>query len=63
MRHRKKVAKLGREAPHRKALLRNLATDLLRHERVTHECLSPLPALLGRRTTSVWYWSAGRTAP
>ena len=35
MRHRKKVAKLGREAPHRKAMLRNLATDLLRHERVT----------------------------
>ena len=35
MRHRKKVAKLGRGASHRKALLRNLATDLLRHERVT----------------------------
>ena len=35
MRHRKKVAKLGREADHRKALLRNLATDLLKHERVT----------------------------
>jgi len=35
MRHRKKVAKLGREASHRDALLRNLATDLLKHERVT----------------------------
>ena len=35
MRHRKKVAKLGRNAAHRKAMLRNLATDLLRHERVT----------------------------
>lgn len=35
MRHRKKVAKLGREAPHRNAMLRNLVTDLLRHERVT----------------------------
>jgi len=35
MRHRKKVAKLGREADHRKAMLRNLATDLLKHERVT----------------------------
>lgn len=35
MRHRKKVAKLGRDASHRKAMLRNLATDLLRHERVT----------------------------
>ena len=35
MRHRKKVAKLGRDASHRKAMLRNLATDLLRHEGVT----------------------------
>ncbi len=35
MRHRKKVAKLGRNAAHRDAMLRNLATDLLRHERVT----------------------------
>jgi len=34
MRHRKKVPKLGREAAHRDAMLRNLATDLLRHERV-----------------------------
>ena len=35
MRHRKKGAKLGRDAAHRKAMLRNLATDLLKHERVT----------------------------
>jgi large subunit ribosomal protein L17 len=35
MRHRKKVAKLGRDASHRDAMLRNLATDLLKHERVT----------------------------
>ena len=35
MRHRKKGAKLGRNAAHRDAMLRNLATDLLRHERVT----------------------------
>ena len=35
MRHRKKGAKLGRDAAHRDAMLRNLATDLLRHERVT----------------------------
>jgi large subunit ribosomal protein L17 len=35
MRHRKKVKKLGRDASHRNAMLRNLATDLLRHERVT----------------------------
>ena len=35
MRHRKKGAKLSRESAHRNALLRNLATDLLRHERIT----------------------------
>ena len=35
MRHRKKVPKLNRTAAHRDAMLRNLATDLLRHERVT----------------------------
>jgi large subunit ribosomal protein L17 len=35
MRHRKKVAKLNRDAAHRDAMLRNLATDLLKHERVT----------------------------
>lgn len=35
MRHRKKVAKLSRDPAHRKAMLRNLATDLLDHERVT----------------------------
>ena len=35
MRHRKKVPKLGRTASHRDAMLRNLTTDLLRHEKVT----------------------------
>ncbi len=35
MRHRKKGAKLSRDTAHRKAMLRNLATDLLKHERVT----------------------------
>ena len=35
MRHRNKIKKLGRDASHRNAMLRNLATDLLRHERVT----------------------------
>ena len=35
MRHRKKVPKLGRPPAHRDAMLRNLTTDLLRHERVT----------------------------
>jgi len=34
MRHRKKVPKLGRTAAHRKALLRNLVTELFRHERI-----------------------------
>ncbi|MFQ5743289.1 MAG: 50S ribosomal protein L17 [Acidobacteriota bacterium] len=34
MRHRNKVPKLGRTAAHRDAMLRNLTTDLLRHERV-----------------------------
>ena len=34
MRHRKKVAKLGRVAAHRNAMLRNMAADLFRHERI-----------------------------
>ncbi len=34
MRHGRKVPKLGRKAEHRKALLRNLVTEVLRHERV-----------------------------
>ncbi len=34
MRHGRRVPKLGRTAAHRKALLRNLVTDLLRHERI-----------------------------
>ncbi|MBM3801592.1 MAG: 50S ribosomal protein L17 [Acidimicrobiia bacterium] len=35
MRHRNHGRKLGRPAPHRKALLRNLCTSLFEHERVT----------------------------
>lgn len=35
MRHRKRVKKLERTASHRKALLRNLVTELFRHERIT----------------------------
>lgn len=35
MRHRKKVAKLSRKNKHRKMMLRNLATDILKHGRVT----------------------------
>jgi large subunit ribosomal protein L17 len=34
MRHRKKVVKLGRTAAHRDAMLRNMTTDLLRHEKI-----------------------------
>tara|TARA_B100001250_G_scaffold189302_1_gene162610 strand:- start:4673 stop:5089 length:417 start_codon:yes stop_codon:yes gene_type:complete len=34
MRHRKKVVKLGRDAPHRKAMLSNMVTSLLSEERV-----------------------------
>ena len=34
MRHGKRVHKLGRTAAHRKAMLRNMVTDLLRHERI-----------------------------
>ncbi len=34
MRHRKLRTKLGRTGPHRKAMLRNLATALIRHEEI-----------------------------
>ncbi|HDD52837.1 MAG: 50S ribosomal protein L17 [Aquificota bacterium] len=34
MRHGKRVPKLGRTAAHRKAMLRNMVTDLFRHERI-----------------------------
>ncbi|MDE2761730.1 MAG: 50S ribosomal protein L17 [Gemmatimonadota bacterium] len=35
MRHRKKGRSLSRSPSHRRALLRNMATSLLRHERIT----------------------------
>lgn len=35
MRHGKKVNHLGRKAPHRKALLKNLANALIEHKRIT----------------------------
>ena len=35
MRHRKKGRNLSRSPSHRRALLRNMATSLLRHERIT----------------------------
>lgn len=34
MRHRKVGRKLGRTTPHRKAMLRNIVTSLLEHERI-----------------------------
>ena len=34
MRHRKQHGKLGRSSAHRKALLRNMVTSLLEHERI-----------------------------
>jgi len=34
MRHGKRVPKLGRTAAHRKAMLRNMVTDLFRHEKI-----------------------------
>lgn len=34
MRHRKSGAKLGRTSTHRKAMLRNMVTSLLEHERI-----------------------------
>lgn len=34
MRHRRTTPKLGRTAAHRDSMLRNMVTDLLRHERV-----------------------------
>jgi large subunit ribosomal protein L17 len=34
MRHQKGIKKLGRASAHRSALMRNLATELFRHERI-----------------------------
>lgn len=34
MRHRKRHGKLGRDSAHRQALLRNMVTSLLEHERI-----------------------------
>ena len=34
MRHRKGLKKLGRSSPHRQAMLRNMVTSLLDHERI-----------------------------
>ena len=35
MRHQKRLAKLGRPADQRKALVRSLTTEVLRHGRIT----------------------------
>lgn len=34
MRHKKKGKKIGTDASHRKSLLRNLSSDLIKHERI-----------------------------
>jgi len=44
MRHRKKFNHLGRDAEHRKALLRNLANALIEHKRI-HTTLAKAKAL------------------
>ena len=49
MRHRKRIARLGRPADQRKALVRGLVTEVLRHGRITTTKASapslwPLPA-------------------
>ena len=43
MRHQKRIAKLGRPADQRKALVRSLTTEVLRHGRITTTKVSPLP--------------------
>lgn len=35
MRHAKKRKRLGTDASHRRAILRNLATEILKHEKIT----------------------------
>lgn len=35
MRHAKKYKRLGTDASHRRAILRNLATEILKHEKIT----------------------------
>ena len=42
MRHRKRIARLGRPADQRKALVRGLVTEVLRHGRITTTKASPL---------------------
>jgi len=44
MRHRKAVKKLSRNASHRKALMRNLVTELLRHGKI-HTTLAKAKAM------------------
>lgn len=42
MRHRKRIARLGRPADQRKALVRGLVTEVLRHGRITTTKARPL---------------------
>ena len=43
MRHQKRIAKLGRPADQRKALVRSLTTEVLRHGRITTTKVSLSP--------------------
>jgi large subunit ribosomal protein L17 len=61
MRHRHSGYKLGRTAPHRKALLRNLFRSLIRHERIetTHTKAKALKSYADRQLAKA---RAGSTA-
>ena len=44
MRHQKRIAKLGKPADQRKALVRSLTTEVLRHGRITTTKVPLLPS-------------------
>ena len=48
MRHRKKGRKLNRTASHRKALMRNLANQLIEHKEIYSTCKSGDAAAAGK---------------
>ena len=62
MRHLKQGRKLGRTSAHRKALLRNLATALLEHERIittepnklVEKVHNRMPVILPKEKEKVW---------
>lgn len=53
MRHQKRVARLGRPADQRKALVRSLTTEVLRHGRITTTKV-PIFIMLGSYTATNW---------